>query len=874
MAKFTDKISNLIESQLPDFTLADHPKFVQFLKTYYLFMESAELIVSDINSSSGIQLETETNQQNYLIMNSSKVGTQRTLLDADDKILLEDSAYGKFTRGETITGQTSKATAVILTEDLDSNRLFISAQDKFSIGELVVGSTSNATAIISKYRPNPVTNIQELLNFRDPDNVISDFLTNFREEFLNTVPDNLFDNVDKRKLIKNIKSLYQLKGTKGGHNIFFRLLFNEISDTIYPRENLLRVSDGKFTTNKVLRAIGSAGETTNLTGRTITGQTSNATAIVESVSKFIIASSEISEFILNDDSINGTFQIGEEIRGTASDTDDLLIKADVTGIPISKSISQPGSLHSINEATTVTGGGSGAIIQTGNIGSGGVTEVVIDNAGTGYAVGEDLVFDNTNTNGAGVAGFISVVNGGFTQESGTTGTTGEDHIVLEDETQRGDIYSGNKIVMEPDTNSNLNDITDVFLFNKGSGYTSLPTVTINTSSGTSGVLKLFSTEIGRVLDLNIVELGFAHQLSPTPPTVTLFKNFIMVSASGNFTAGESITTSASATGTIVSWDSTRGLLVLKDTSGTFSEDDVITGSSSGVTANIAKFSASSASLVIGAVADTDGTFVNEDGFLSESTKRVQDSLYYQDFSYVLQVARSISDWRDDFKTTMHTAGFYFAGQVNVELSANAQIKSPVVGEISGAVDDPIFSSLKYLFLTLLGRRLGTVDDGTSLRSNPKVGTTETPGDTPPIDHFPSNTRDVTLRRPAINIEYVSRKRRTINGNLVKIGHVYAGPRYGTINREALKAFKINGTNYSIFELSKNVTFGTKTALDGNDNTLLLCSNADGRGVKTKLTMPCEFAIITPKNQFSNTLTTFDATIDNDSSAITFDDTTP
>ena len=417
MAKFTDKLSNLIESQLPDFALADHPKFVQFLKTYYLFMESAELIVSDINSSSGIQLETETNQQNYLIMNSSKIGTQRTLLDADDKILLEDSAYGKFTRGETITGQTSKATSVILTEDLDSNRLFISAQDKFSIGELVIGSTSNATAIISKYRPNPVTNIQELLNFRDPDRVISDFLSNFREEFLNTVPDNLFDNVDKRKLIKNIKSLYQLKGTKGGHNIFFRLLFNEISDTIYPRENLLRVSDGKFTTNRVLRAIGSAGETTNLTGRTITGQTSNATAIVESVSKFIIASNEISEFILNDDSINGTFQIGEEVRGTISDTDDILIKANVTGIPTSKSITQPGSLHSINEATTITGGGSGAIIQTGNIGSGGVTEVVIDNAGTGYAVGEDLVFNNTNTNGAGVAGFISVANGGFTQEA-------------------------------------------------------------------------------------------------------------------------------------------------------------------------------------------------------------------------------------------------------------------------------------------------------------------------------------------------------------------------------------------------------------------------------------------------------------------------
>jgi len=874
MAKFTDKISNLIESQLPDFTLADHPKFVQFLKTYYLFMESAELIVTNINSSSGIQLETETNQQNYLIMNSSRVGTQRTLLDADDKILLEDSAYGKFTRGETITGQTSKATSTILTEDLGSNRLFISAQDKFIVGETVVGSISNATAVISKYRPNPVTSIQDLLNFRDPDKVISDFLSNFRQEFLNTIPDDLFDNVDKRKLIKNIKSLYQLKGTKAGHNIFFRLLFDEISDTIYPRENILRVSDGKFTTNKVLRAIASAGSTENLAGRTITGQTSKATAIVESISKFIISASEVSEFILNDDSITGTFQIGEELRGTASDTDDILIKANITGIPISKSITQPGSLHNLNESTTLTGGGAGAIIQTGNIGSGGVTEVVIDNVGTGYAVGEDLIFDNTNTNGAGAAGFISVVNGGFTQEAGTTGTTGEDHIVLEDETNRGDIYSGNKIVMEPDTNNNLNDITDVYLYDNGSGYTSLPTVTINTSAGTSGALKLFSTEIGRVLDLNIVELGFAHQLSPTPPTVTLFKNFIMVSASGNFTDAEGITTSAGATGTVVSWDSVRGLLVIKDTTGSFSEDDVITGSLSGVTANIGKFSASAASLVIGAVADTDGTFVNEDGFVSESTMRVQDSLYYQDFSYVIKVARSISDWRDNFKTTMHTAGFYFAGQVNVELSANAKIKSPVIGEITGTSDDPIFSQLKYLFTTILGRRLGTPTDGTSLRANSKLGISETPGDTPPVDHFTSNTRDVTLNLQPINLKYLSRVRRTLGSEFLKQGFVYAGPRYGTINREALRSFKRAGTNYSIFELSKNVTFGTKTALDGNDNTLLLCSTQDGRGVKTKLTMPCEIAIITPKNQFSNTLTTFDATVDNDSTLITFDDTTP
>ena len=42
------------------------------------------------------------------------------------------------------------------------------------------------------------------------------------------------------------------------------------------------------------------------------------------------------------------------------------------------------------------------------------------------------------------------------------------------------------------------------------------------------------------------------------------------------------------------------------------------------------------------ITDTDGEFINEDGKLSESTMRVQDSLYYQDFSYVIKVGQSIN----------------------------------------------------------------------------------------------------------------------------------------------------------------------------------------------------------------------------------------
>ena len=59
-----------------------------------------------------------------------------------------------------------------------------------------------------------------------------------------------------------------------------------------------------------------------------------------------------------------------------------------------------------------------------------------------------------------------------------------------------------------------------------------------------------------------------------------------------------------------------------------------------------------------------------------------------------------------------------------------------------------------------------------------------------------------------------------------------------------KTFSIAGTNYSFAELSNNVTFGTRTSLDGQDNTLLFVSTELGRFIKTKLTMPAEITITT------------------------------
>ena len=879
MAKFTDKISSLIDKQVPEFVLEQHPKFLEFLKAYYTFMESAELSVTSVQTTEGILLETETNQVNELLLDGSRIDTDRTQLDAGDKLLLESSSFGKFTRGEIVTGQTSGATATVLAEDLDNNRLFISSQDKFINEETILGASSNASAIINNYKPNPVENIQQLLSFRDPDKVISNFLTKFRNEFLNTLPETLESNVNKRNLIKNIKSLYRAKGTNRGHEVFFRLLFGLESETIYPREQLLKTSDGKWNTNKILRVLSTKGDTTNLVGRTITGQTSEATAIIENVFKFQIGANEVTEFILNEDSISGTFSTGEEIRGTESDDADIFIKAVVTGIPTSITLINDGANYNRNDIVTLTAGGEGAVVQVETVGRGSITHLFVDDGGSGYEIGDDLIFSNAGTGGGSASAKVSIVNGGFTQEDSSSLT--EDHIILEDETVRGDSYTGNKIVQE----TGSGDITDVRIINGGSNYQTLPTVSVE-SVGLPASIIAYGTDIGKIQELKIIESGVGYQNSPSPPTLSLPAYILIKDISGSLRAGDTITgltaDSTSITAEIVSYNSNTQILKVKDATGVFADDTLITSSNS-ATAQIIQTDQATATMTIGSVADTFGSFINQDGHISETTMRIQDSLYYQDFSYVLKVGRTINDWRDSFKKTMHTAGFYFTGQVNIATSVSAQIKTPVEGITSGLEESPIFNIINTLFSTIFGRRLGTEDDGTTVRANAHLGV-DPDFDATTDDHFTAGTRDLTLFHK-MNIRFQSIVPITVRDQQYKFGFAYCGPRMKSLDvyNNPFSASNIysgaNSTNSSTPE-STNGTYVMPMTFSGWDTHTIIGTNSDidGSGVrlsdytnenlKTYIAHPSIVSI-------SGDVTTFDIdTITFDTTSTKFDATAP
>jgi hypothetical protein len=334
---------------------------------------------------------------------------------------------------------------------------------------------------------------------------------------------------------------------------------------------------------------------------------------------------------------------------TSTDDDDIFIKATVTGIPNSTTLTNDGTLYTEGETVTLTGGGTGAIINVDSIGRSSLTNFYIDDGGSGYEIGDDIVFDNTDTGGGSARAKVSVVNGGFTQEESTS--TEEDHLILEDETVRGDSYTGNKVVQESGTGSG--DITDIRIINAGSNYLSLPIVTVDDTNGSGASIFTYGSEIGRILSLKTVESGAEHQLSASPPSLTLRTKLLLLDKSGDFTTSETVTgiasDSTSITATVISFDGDRNILTLSGATGNFANNSTITGNESGATATVKISDQATATATVGATADTAGTFLNEDGHVSETTMRIQDSLYYQDFSYVIKVGRTINDWRDSFK---------------------------------------------------------------------------------------------------------------------------------------------------------------------------------------------------------------------------------
>ena len=857
-----NKVSPHIQSQLPEFVQADHPLFSLFLKYYYEFLEAGELVVTGSND----YVIEETISKNYI------------LDETGENIVLEESV-GKFTVGETITGQTTGATARILVDDFDNNkRLFITSQQRFQTGETVTGNTSGATTTVASYRANPVQNIQQLLAYADVDNTVYDFLDKFRDSFMESLPNTLADGIAKRKLIKNIKDMYAAKGTRDGHKLFFRILFNEEATLIYPRDNMLRVSDGQWSTDKVVRVIeDGTSDFTKAIGQRLTGSTSGATALIATVIKFREGADLIAEINVDANSVTGTFTAGEIVT-TTDTTLDLQISATVKGIVTGANVTVGGAYHTTSDPVQITGGGgnNAATARAESAGAGSIDEIVIESGGSGYTAGEELRFDLTNTEGKDVRAKIAVVGGGFLLEPATSPdniitedgefivtdddiqyiskeqTVGElDHLVLED---------GDQIVIEEATFTDLGvpaeigEITKVHMINRGNGFIKLPLVSDSaTSSGSGSSLFAASTVspmVGHLEGISITNFGLDYS---SAPTITVNRNILVKNVVGSFAAGDTLT---SHNATVVDFDNARNILELR-TSVAFNQDDIIT-SITGASATVYQSSPAQATSTIGTVGTTVGNFVNDRGKVSVDTMRIQDSFYYQDYSYVVRIGQSINEWRESIRRSVHPAGWNVFGEVSFASQVAARIQNPAAGSVtdSGSPDTftpELASTFTNLFTTIFGRRLGTTTDGTTLRSNPMDGSSEL---------LPSGKREVTLTS-AVSVSFgVVGRESHYSGPTLDLLPKYAFavppiettediPHYPGIRRTA----RNNDNNRAYYNIDQFGQYRINEVSDSSGNIPLTAFS-------TKINVPPPGEIIVSSNTtnaFDQTFLTFDNT---------------
>ena len=415
----TSKISPLIDGQLPDFIRDDHPLFSKFLQYYYEYLEAAELTVT-------VELD------NIL----QETVTDSYILDEEGRQIVYEDSVGKFSDGETITGGTSGATATILVDDLANGRMFITSQQQFINGETITGGTSTAEGTVKKYRANPVQNIQQLLEYADTDGTIHDFLDQLSVSFMNAIPKKLATGINKRNLIKNIRELYRTKGTSESFKLFIRILLNLDADIVYPEKFMMRASDSNYSETEIIRtaAINDANGS-ELLSQKITGQTSGATAVVASSSDIAQGGVSITEFSISQRL--GTFSAGEVIRGTSS-TRDVVQEFTIYEIISGANITNDGILNSVGDEVIIdTTFGTGlATAEIEEIKKGGISGIVVDSGGTGYQVGDPLVFTTTEENVDDASGFVSVVDGALLIDgTDTDSTNAGDYLVYESATK-------------------------------------------------------------------------------------------------------------------------------------------------------------------------------------------------------------------------------------------------------------------------------------------------------------------------------------------------------------------------------------------------------------------------------------------------------
>ena len=137
----------------------------------------------------------------------------------------------------------------------------------------------------------------------------------------------------------------------------------------------------------------------------------------------------------------------------------------------------------------------------------------------------------------------------------------------------------------------------------------------------------------------------------------------------------------------------------------FSNRNVTITDSSGASGTIVTADIATGTTAVDIISTDAGSYAGIDSLLGQDLIRIQDSYYYQDYSYEVQVGEAFSTYVNELKKAVHPAGFQPFGRVTIATLVSAAITNTAAG-VSDYTGDRLFSPiLASVIETLFSQRL-------------------------------------------------------------------------------------------------------------------------------------------------------------------------
>ncbi len=567
-----NKVSELVESQLPNFLQEDGPKFITFVEKYYEWMETSKLEVSvdgnlnlDFSQSVKIKATKQINQnQNVKYVYAQVINSFE----------LENGNYVFYIKEYDDDPKQSQTRGFVSGDDIH----FVEGSNGFT-----------GTIQVVSYIQNVSLSSKNVWNLQDIDRTLDEYVDFFMKEFIEGYPlafpsESESTDIDipefKKFLVKNSRDFYQSKGTVDSFKYFFRTIFNQEVQIHYPKDDILKPSDNTYLKTKSILLNPNLSSIPDIVSKRIVGSVSGTKAYVESIVKSKLGGYDVFEIVLNEFGISGDFQDGENIF--LEDDNTLVIGSTHKGA-LDVQIFDTEEVFDLEQPFFIDR--NGQLIEQKNIQnidlnalielrvcdvhSGNITEIDVITGGSGYSVGDIFEFDNQEC-------FRNV----------------------------GPRRPITATVSEIDSSGS---ITKVKVHCVGKNYIKFPKIVkIGNSDITNETFSFVGGDIGKLKFVKVVNRG------------------------------------------------------IKYTGSDYYDIDLNSSGSNNIRVNL------------GCIFNDGGRFLNRNSFVSD-TKYIQDSFYYQTYSYLLKISSQVYKFKDLLKRLVHPAGTEMFGEYSIEKREDVKV---------------------------------------------------------------------------------------------------------------------------------------------------------------------------------------------------------